>query len=214
MRALLLIVVAGLALSCSKKEETKPLPAIDSEWSDRFERDDVGPDYNNTGGSAFTLTNGSLRAMGAHNRPLWLRRRLPDNVVIELDAWSQSPAGDIKVEIFGDGKSYDPNQGSYMSTGYVLVFGGWNNTKSIIARKDEHGKDLVERSDRKVELGKRYHWKIERKSGAITWYVDDMSTPFLQYTDPSPLKGAGHGFLAFGNWEADNGFDNLVIKPL
>ena len=77
-------------------------------------------------------------------KPPWLRRRLPNDAVIELDAWSQSPAGDIKVEIYGDGKSFDPNKGAYTSTGYVLIFGGWNNTKNIIARMDEHAEDRAQ----------------------------------------------------------------------
>ena len=196
--------------ACSKND--KPAPAITDSFTDSFERDELGSDYYATSNDAYSLSNGSLRAMGGYNRPLWLRRRLPDAATIEVDAWSQSPAGDIKVEIYGDGKSYDPDKGAYMSTGYVLVMGGWNNSKSLIARLDEHGKDVATRTSPKVEIGRRYHWKIQRNGGRIDWYVDDMTVPFLTLEDPTPLTGDGHGYFSFNNWESDVGFDNLVIR--
>ena len=105
----------------------------------------------------------AMNCKGAHNHPLWLRKKLPRDVRIELDAWSNSPAGDIKIELFGDGHSYDPDAGAYMATGYEVIFGGWHNSKSIIARLDEHGKDMAERIEPKVVPGKHYHWKIERQ---------------------------------------------------
>jgi len=208
--AVLLIVAALAGTACGKS--APPAPAIESSFTDDFERDDLGADWLATSHDAYHLSNGSVQAKGGYNHPLWLRRRLPDAAVIELDAWSQSPGGDIKVEIYGDGKSFDPDKGGYLSTGYVLVMGGWNNSKSIIARLDEHGKDVSERSAPRVEIGRRYHWRIVRDGGLLRWYVDDMSTPFLELRDPEPLAGADHGFFAFNDWESDVGFDNLVIR--
>ena len=51
---------------------------------------------------------------GAVNHPLWLRKRLPRDVVVELDVMSKSQAGDIKIELFGDGESFDPDQGDIL----------------------------------------------------------------------------------------------------
>src|SRR5688572_8382858 len=130
------ITVAWLTLAACK---VKDPPPITETWTDDFARDDVGTNYYDTGGGYF-IGDGALATKGSHNHPLWLRKKLPRDVQIELTAWSNSPDGDIKIEIFGDGKSYDPNAGAYLSTGYVLVFGGWKNSKSIIARQDEHGK--------------------------------------------------------------------------
>jgi hypothetical protein len=189
----------------------KDPPPVTEEWTDDFARDVIGTNYYRTGGE-YLIAGGALGTKGGKNHPLWLRKRLPRDVRIELTAWSDSPDGDIKIELFGDGKSYDPNEGRYKASGYVLVFGGWSNSKSIIARMDEHGKELVERSKPKVEPGRRYRWTITREGKTIDWQID--GEPFLTYEDESPLDGAGHEYFAFNNWQSDSWFDDLVITPL
>ncbi|HEX4455515.1 MAG TPA: hypothetical protein VH143_31865 [Kofleriaceae bacterium] len=203
--ALLLAAVAAC-------KATDPAP-ITAAFTDLFERPELGELYF-ASGSGYGVHAGAVSAHGAHNHPLWLRRRLPENFRIELDCWSTEARGDIKVEIDGDGHSFDPDGGRYTATGYEVVFGGWYNSKSIIARLDEHGKDVVERTQPKVNPNQRYHWKIERRGDKLTWWIDDMATPFLVYDDPQPLTGDDHGFFAFNNWETDTWFDNLVITPL
>ncbi len=188
-------------------------PPITSSWYDGFERTALGGTYRATG-DGYRLSAGQLSAKGAHNHPLWLRKKLPRNVRIEFDAWSTEQRGDLKIELFGDGRSYDPNGGAYMASGYELIFGGWYNSKSIIARLDEHGKDMVQRTDLKVAPNKHYHWKIERQGNVVRWFIDDMTKPFLELNDPQPLEGPGHEYFAFNNWETDTWFDNLVITPL
>ncbi|HEY4243841.1 MAG TPA: hypothetical protein VGM88_28705 [Kofleriaceae bacterium] len=203
-------LAALLLFACKVKDA----PAITQPFVDGYDdRATLGDDYYATG-DGYKLANGAVSAHGAHNHPLWLRRRLPRDVQIELDCWSNEPRGDIKVEIFGDGHSYDPDAGRYMATSYVLVFGGWYNAKSQIARMDEHGTELASRTDKKVVPKQHYHWKIVRKGKVVTWWIDDMTTPFLTYEDPHPLEGSGHEYFAFDNWETDTWFDNLVIKPL
>jgi hypothetical protein len=198
-----------LLAACKVKEP----PPITERWQDEFERGRIGKDYFRTG-PGYDVVDGALSAHGAHNHPLWLRRKLPRDVRIEFDAWSNEPRGDVKVEVFGDGRSYDPDAGRYTGTGYEVIFGGWFNAKSIIARQDEHGHDMVERTLPKVVATIHYHWLIERKGATIRWFVDDMQTPFLVYDDPHPLEGPGHEYFAFNNWETDTWFDNLVISPL
>jgi hypothetical protein len=136
-------------------------------FADHFERRVLGPDYRETG-AGYAVVDGALSAHGAHNHPLWLRRPIPRDVRIELDAWSTERRGDLKVEVFGDGQSFDPDGGAYRASGYELIFGGWYNTKSMIARLDEHGADQVQRTDRKVVPNQRYHWRIERKGKRVT----------------------------------------------
>ncbi len=97
--------------------------------------DTVAKNYSSIGGY-WRVENGWLLSPGVKNNPLWLKARLPQNVAIEFDAKSHSPEGDIKMEIFGDGIDH--------ASGYVLIFGGWNNSLSIIARLDEHGRPLAE----------------------------------------------------------------------
>jgi hypothetical protein len=206
MRAWLAIPLALAA--CKVREQ----PPITETWTCDFEAG-LGDVFYATG-DGYHAEHGALSARGAHNHPLWLRKKLPREVRIDLDAWSTEPRGDIKIEVFGDGHSFDPDGGRYTATGYEVIFGGWYNTKSIIARLDEHGSNLAQRTEPKVVPGRHYHWRIERRGNAITWFVDDLQTPFLRYEDPRPLDGAGHEYFGFNNWETDTWFDHLVITPL
>ena len=122
-----------------------------------------------------------------------------------------------------------------------MIFGGWYNTKSIIARLDEHGTEMAQRADVKVIPNRHYHWRIERNGSTIQWFITEPPAsaapprsgaanakpsrdhaagpvakpePFLEYRDPKPLVGRGHEYLGFNNWETDTWFDNLVITPL
>ncbi|MCK5795842.1 MAG: hypothetical protein KAI47_01570, partial [Deltaproteobacteria bacterium] len=143
---------------------------------------------------------------------LWLKRPIPHNAEIEVDVRSDSPDGDIKLEVWGDGESFSPRGGTYLASSYVFIFGGWGNTISAICRLDEHGKDRKERRDVKVEKGKTYHWKISRKGKKIDWFIDGK--PFLSMNDPAPLEGKNHAYLGFNNWASAITYDNLTIKPL
>jgi hypothetical protein len=198
-----------LLAACKVKEP----PPITETWQDGFDRGRIGGDYFRTG-PGYAVVDGAMSAHGAHNHPLWLRHKLPRDVRIEFDTWSNETRGDIKVEVFGDGRSYDPDGGRYTATGYEVIFGGWYNSKSIIARLDEHGQDMAQRTDPKVVATLHYHWVIERKGATMKWFINDLQTPFLVYTDPHPLEGPGHEYFAFNNWETDTWFDNLVISRL
>jgi len=180
-------------------------------FSDGFERSEFGPDWLDTGGS-YRIVDGKLVARNAYNHPAWLRKRLPRDVTVTFDAQSRSEAGDIKIELFGDGRSFDPDRGGYVSTGYVIIFGGWHNSLSVICRNNEHDDGRKAwRTDRKVEPGRTYHFSVARAGGRIDWLLD--GAPFLDWTDPEPLAGAGHEYLAVNDWEAEVLFDNLTIVP-
>jgi hypothetical protein len=190
-----------------------PVPAP-GPFADNFERAEVGQDWLATDPSAVRIENASLTLQRAHNHPVWLVRPLPTNAVIDLDCWSESSEGDLKVEIWGDGKSFhvgDPHQ-QYTSTGYVFIFGGWRNTMSVIAKEHEHAANRAARADVRVQPGRHYHWRITRMGGRISWSVDGQS--FLTLDDPSPLNGPTHQFLGFSGFEAKVHFDNLRIEPL
>ncbi len=207
-------------------------------YADDFSnRATVEENYWSTGGHWRTV-NGELLSPGVKNNPLWLKAKLPNDVSVEFDVRSESPEGDVKVEIFGDGLDH--------ASGYVLIHGGWNNSVSIIARLDEHGKSLgqleadaravaqqfkmpnagvketgvfkadthmrVEARGFPVQVGKTYRWRIERRGATINWSIDGQ--PYMQFTDPFPLTGEKHNRLGFSSWEAQLFFDNLSIKPL
>jgi hypothetical protein len=199
-------VTACAAGGCRAKD-----PAITAPFADDFERAEIGPSWNATA-PEYRVTAGKLTVANAYNHPAWLRRKLPRDVVVELDAVSRSPAGDLKLELYGDGESFDPDKGGYVSTGYVFIFGGWHNSLSVICRNNEHDDGRkAQRQDMRVEPGKSYHFTITRRGGALDWKIDGR--PFLAWTDPAPLEGPGHEYLAVNDWESDVSFDNLQVRP-
>ncbi|HKU40112.1 MAG TPA: family 16 glycoside hydrolase, partial [Polyangiales bacterium] len=181
----------GLAVSACTPQGDPGLPPHG--FRDDFERKDLGDDWSNTGAN-YRIVDGQLKIDGARNKPLWLRRKLPHDVRIEVDVRSDSPDGDIKLEIFGDGVS-KAEKISYTATSYVVIFGGWHNSLNVLARMDEHAKDRVVGADYKVVPGQTYHMKIERRGATITAWVDDRK--LVSMTDPEPLSGPGHDHFAF-----------------
>jgi hypothetical protein len=199
-----LIAVAGPA--CRAKD-----PTIKEPFADNFDRAELGATWNATS-PRYHTADGRLAVSKAYNHPAWLRQKLPRDSVIELDATAKSAVGDLKIELYGDGESFDPDKGAYTSTGYVLIFGGWGNSLSVICRIEEHDDGRkAERNDVRVQAGRTYHWTVTRRGGTIEWKVDGQ--PFLSWTDPEPLAGSGHEYLAVNNWESDVSFDNLAIRP-
>lgn len=205
----LVSAIGGLCLlfaACTPQGD----PGIGAGFFDDFERAQLGKSYKKTGGN-WRIEDGQLHVRGAKNHPLWLLRKLPQDVRVELDARSETPDGDVKVELFGDGASFAKDD-RYEATSYVIIFGGWNNSQNVLARMDEHGDDRVIGAARKVEVGKTYHFRIERVGGTLTVWVDDEV--LLQMDDPEPLRGRGHDHFGFNNWQSDLWFDNLKITPL
>ncbi|MGC4114872.1 MAG: hypothetical protein QM765_09745 [Myxococcales bacterium] len=172
-------------------------------FSDDFERELVGPNYFTTGGH-WRIEKGVLHSPGSKNNPLWLTAKLPADVAVEFDVRSESNEGDIKCEIFGNGRDH--------ASGYVVLFGGWSNSISALARLDEHGRDRKENRNLKVTKGKTYHFKLQRKGTLLQWFTDGAL--MMEWDDPEPLKGAGNDRFGFSSWEADIYFDNLKITPL
>lgn len=212
-KAPLLISILSLLIPLTWGASCTPQgdPVVGSSgFNDDFERNDLGKNWNNTGGP-YEIVNGKLHVKGARNKPLWLRRTLPKQVRIEVDVRSDSREGDIKLELFGDGKSKAETV-SYTATGYVIIFGGWNNSLNVLARMDEHAKDRVVGPEFKVVPGHTYRLKVERQGNTITAWADDHQ--LYKMVDPDPLYGRGHDHFAFNNWDSDLWFDNLQITPL
>jgi hypothetical protein len=209
------VLLCLLAAACAGDPELK------APFADDFERGEIGNDWKNTGGP-YEIKGGKLSFQNAHNHPLWLKRRLPHDVRIDFDCTSYSPDGDLKVEFFGDGETFQSEEAVrkdeiYVASGYVAIFGGWRNSRSVLVRENEHewqfqpGKAPIRMAPR-VEPGKTYHWTLTRRGGRIEWMIDGQ--PFLQRDDPAPLAGKGHDHFGFNGWEAPVTFDNLRISPL
>jgi hypothetical protein len=206
IRCLAAALLCGLVLACVPRGD----PALGGVFTDNFDRTELGPLWRNTGGP-YQIVDNKLRVRGSRNKPLWLKRTLPRDARIEFDVRSESPEGDIKVEVYGDGVS-KATEASYTATSYVVIFGGWNNTKNVLARMNEHGSDRVEGPSRKVEKGRTYRMKIERRGDTISAWVDGQLLAKMK--DPDPLWGVGHDHFGINNWQSELWFDNLVITPL
>jgi hypothetical protein len=191
-------------------------------FEDDFERKALGPNWRVTGGADWRIEAGKLCVRGAHNHGAWLARTLPTNVRIEFDVASDSPDGDIKTEVFGDGASSAAGVSYNDATSYLTIFGGWKNSYHVLARLNEHASDRPEirvapGSDderaRPVIPGQVYHFKIERADGkTVAWWVGDML--MFKFADPAPLSGVGHDHFGFNDWEVPVCFDNLKVVPL
>jgi hypothetical protein len=196
-------------------------PPITSVFEDNFDRAELGPDWNALS-SAWKVSGGRLCARGARNRGIWLLRKLPMNARVEFDAFAEAADGDLKAEVWGDGVSGATGTSYTNATSYLVILGGWKNTKHVLARLDEHGEDRLEMDveqnadderARPVEVGQPYRFRVERDDGkTVSWSVNGQA--YFELTDSEPLTGAGHEHLGFNNWDAPVCFDNIKVTPL
>lgn len=188
--------------------QTEYTPSGELIFSDDFEDGALEPNWvrgeGEDGPGQWTIEDGKLVGVDLRNDPLWLQQELPEQVRVEFDAQARSSVGDIKVEVFGDGTNHE--------SGYILIFGGWNNSLDVIARRDEHGDDRKARDTHGVVPGHTYRMAIERTDATLQWYVNGKL--FMSYEDAEPLRGEGHRHFAFGVWSAPVYFDNVAIYDL
>jgi hypothetical protein len=196
------VVAANLPFGVYLLRGNAPV-SVQLPFKDDFNRDSIGNAYSTTGGF-WRLENGQIHSPGVKNNPLWLNASLPANVSIEFDVRSESSDGDVKFEVFGNGRDH--------SSGYVIIFGGWSNSVSVVARLDEHGRDRLENRSIKVERGRTYRFRIERRGGLLRWLADGKL--MMEYDDPKPLLGRGHDRFGFSSWDSDLFFDNLQVESI
>lgn len=206
------LFVALASAGCEEVPRTYSTRASDGTeiFRDEFEGGELGSHWHPTS-EGIVVEHGVVKLKGLKNHPLWLDVALPDDVRIELDVWAQDDEGDVKIELAGDGTSVATSV-NYVATGYVFIFGGWNNTLNVIARKNEHGRDRATATEPTVLPGRRYHFAITRSAGELLWEVDGKE--LLSFEDPAPLRGPGHDRFALSGWEAEAHFDNVVIEAL
>jgi len=214
-------VVAPKSSAPGSSPSSSQDPALLRPFLDDFERGRLGRNYQATS-SAWRVEDGRLCGEAAKNHPIWLKRRLPTNVRIEFDAVSESDEGDIKVEVFGDGQAFAKKSSYTDATSYLLIYGGWHNSRHVLARLDEHApgrlETLTERNATTPRLapvvrGKTYRFKVERRDGQRLGLSVDAEE-IHGFNDPQPLKGPGHEYFAFNTWQAKLCFDNLKLVPL
>ncbi len=203
-------VVAAVAIVY--RPHAEPVNAGKLVFEDTFDRAEVGDKYLQSGpdlnwaAGTWKIEGGRLVAEKIHNAALWLQVPMPEKVRIEVDVKPETDVGDIKVEVFGDGRTHQ--------SGYIAIMGGWKNTVNCLARRDEHSEERKQDARcgpnaRCVEPNVEMHWTIIRTDNAVRWYVDGQL--LLVYDDKHPVLG---NHFAFNNWEAKGSYDNLRIYDL
>jgi hypothetical protein len=182
----------------------------------------LGPNWTEVNTDAWRIENGRLCTSNAHNHGVWLQKVLPVNARIEFDAISDDAVGDLKAEVWGDGRSAATGVSYTNATSYLTIFGGWKNTLHVLARLNEHGPDRKEIKvdktsddprEQPVTVGQVYRFKVERTDGkTVKWSVNGLE--YATFTDPQPLAGIGHDHFGCNDWEAKVCFDNVKVTPL
>ena len=190
-------------------------------YEDHFDRKELGSDWAALS-PVWRIEDGELCAKGARNKGVWLKPTIPERARIEFNARSESPEGDLKAEVWGDGKTGATGSSYSNASSYLLILGGWQNTKHVLARLDEHGQDRLELAvdpeapeprALPVEPGQSYRFRVERADeSTVSWWVDEHL--IFELNDPAPLRGEGHDHVGFNEWAARICFDNLKITPL
>jgi hypothetical protein len=202
-----------------------------SAFEDAFDRPDagegadasaLGANWVTSKPSAWRIENGRLCGENAKNHGIWLNRTLPVNARIEFDAIATTDTGDIKAEVWGDGKTHATAASYTNATSYLVILGGWKNSMHVMARLNEHGSDRKElrvdpNSDdarqRAVVRGQLYRFVVERSDGkTVRWSVN--GSEYLVWSDPAPLAGEQHDHFGFNNWEVKVCFDNVKVTLL
>jgi hypothetical protein len=209
--SLSLALVALSAAGCQKSQRKRPqlstagLTGGALVFSDDFSGAQLGAHWTPSPHPKAKVVDGWLHIEKNRNEPpLWLNVKLPEQARVEFDARSRSDEGDIKVEIFGDGKTH--------ASGYILVFGAHNNEEDWLARLDEHGADRKSRASQGAKRDQIYHFSIIRTDGTLRWFIDNE--PFLSFEDNAPLRGDAHAFFAVNTWNAPLEFDNVQVFSL
>ena len=152
-----------------------PSAPLGASFEDNFERPALGADWHVTPGGDWHIDEGRLCVQGrAQPRRRGSTRTLPTNARIEFDAVSDSPDGDIKAEICGDGAS--AATGASLQRRHQLPHHLRRLEEHLPRARalNEHASDRPEikhrarlrrRASAPGQRGQVYHFKIERADG-------------------------------------------------
>jgi hypothetical protein len=151
-------------------------------YEDKFDRASLGDQWWSNGG-LWRIVEGQVYSPGVGNNPLWLLARMPADVRAEFDVRSEGADGDVKWEMFGDGRNH--------STGYVFIFGGWHNRECRIAKLDEHALTEEELRAQLAALARPYPKRLE----GIDAVIDSVQGSLNRWQARRDLKKLdGHSF--------------------
>jgi len=131
---------------------------------------------------------------------VWSKRQFSGDQVIDLHSAVMMDYGiGSGYRRFGDMDLSFCADGSSLGSGYTLMYGGFNNTRTCLWRKD---KIVAERADRPYPTRKGgahknwYNLRAEKLGGRVRFYLNQEL--ILEYVDPEPLEG---GHVALWTWD-------------
>lgn len=145
-------------------------------YEDDFGRASLGDQWWSNGGD-WRIVDGQCFSPGVGNNPLWLKARLPPDVRVEFDTRSEGADGDIKWEMYGDGRTH--------STGYLFLFGAWHNRESRIAKLDEHALTQEELRAQLAAMAHPYPRTLD--------FWDWLREPFVEWGARRDLEKLSNG---------------------
>ncbi len=140
-------------------------------YQDKFDRATLGEAWWSNGGH-WRIVDGQLYSPGVGNNPLWLKARLPPDVRVEFDVRGEGADGDIKWEMYGDGRNH--------STGYLFLFGAWRNRESRICKLDEHALTQDEARAQLAVVARPYPREMS--------FVEAVAAPFNRWSARRDLE--------------------------
>jgi xylan 1,4-beta-xylosidase len=102
------------------------------------------------------------------------------------------------------GAGNDPARGTDYLQGYFCGF----NFSSVVLGKHNFGWQLLESASIPMEMNRWYRLRVVVNDDRIRVYVDDMTEPKIDYTDPYPLINGMAGYRSFNTGVR---FDNFRV---
>lgn len=82
------------------------------------------------------------------------------------------------------------------------------------AKLQRQGEDVVSDPSVTIHPGRDYVLAFERRGATLRGFLDRSPEPFIEWTDPDPLRGKGHRTLGFYVWDGTIAVSDVELTEL
>ena len=82
------------------------------------------------------------------------------------------------------------------------------------AKLQRQGEDAVTDATVTIQPGEDHVLGFERHGAVLRGFLDGAAEPFIEWTDPDPLRGAGHRTLGFYMWDGTLAVSDIQVEEL
>ncbi len=82
------------------------------------------------------------------------------------------------------------------------------------AKLQRQGQDMATDPSVRVQPGRDHLLAFERRGAKLRGFLDGSDEPFIEWTDPQPLRGQGHRTLGFYVWDGAIAVSNIKVEGL